>query len=405
MTVEAVKDKNISLDIEEVQRRLQEEEIDAWLFYYFRDNDPLALRILGLTDEHFYSRRWLYLIPSQGVPVKIVHRIEENALDGVEGEPRVYVGWRELETVLSDVLKPFKKVAMQYSPRNHVPYVSRVDAGMIDLIRSFGVDVVTSANLIQRFEAVLSDGQLESHVFAAEKLRLLVDEAFGEIRRRVGAGEKLTEYDIQRFIMNGYERCGLITGSPPIVAVNRNSGSPHYQPTAEKHAEIKEGDFVLVDIWAKRKEPVDAVYADITWTGFVGEAVPGKHKEIFEIVKGARDAALAFVSAKVRDGAQVLGWQVDEAARSFISDKGYGKYFVHRTGHSIGLEVHANGANMDNLETREEREIIPRTLFSIEPGIYLAEFGVRSEIDAYVGEGEVLVFGQPIQTEIVPILK
>lgn len=393
------------VDIQAIQSRLKEEEVDAWLFYYFHENDPLALRILGLADGHFFSRRWFYLIPRSGSPVKIVHRIEPSALDSLPGESNVYLGWKELESTLSSVLSQYKKVAMQYSPRNHVPYVSRVDAGMIDLVRSLGVEVVSSANLVQRFEAVWTDGQLKTHVYAAEKLREIIFAAFAEMKKRAKAGERFTEYDIQQFIMREYERHGLTTSSPPIVAVNAHSGSPHYQPTKDRHSEIKEGDFVLLDIWAKKAEPKDAVYADITWTGFMGSSVPDKYTKIFDIVRGARDAALAFVSERMREGALVFGWQVDDVARNFITDKGHGKDFVHRTGHSIGLEVHANGANIDNLETREERELIAHTAFSIEPGVYLAEFGVRSEIDAYVGDGEVLVFGQPIQTEIIPILK
>jgi Xaa-Pro aminopeptidase len=279
-----------------------------------------------------------------------------------------------------------------------------VDAGTVELVRSCGCEVVSSANLVQYFEARLSALQLKSHLAAGEALKRIVLDAFAYIGKAIKEKRKLTEYEVQQHILHLYDENGLTSNSPPIVAVNAHSGKPHYQPTATKFWEIKEGDFVLLDIWAKQKSPVDAVYADITWTGFVGEQVPEKFVKIFDIVSGARDAALNFVRQAVSSGTQIHGWQVDDAARKHITDAGYGEYFVHRTGHSICTEVHANGANIDNLETRDERKIIPQSVFSIEPGIYLDDFGVRSEIDVYVGHDEVIVAGQPIQTAIVPIL-
>ncbi|MBC8000797.1 MAG: aminopeptidase P family protein [Leptolyngbya sp.] len=392
-----------TFDLEAVQAAIREEELDGWLFYYFHDNDPLALSILHLHGGHF-TRRWFYYIPKSGTPIKIVHRIEMNALDSLPGEKRVYLGWKELETVLKAVLEPVDSVAMQYSPLNHIPYISRVDGGMIDLVRSANVEVFTSADLVQKFEAVWSDEQLKSHVIAAENLREIVFLAFKFIKDRIKTGKSVNEYEVQQFISQQYESRGMTTSSPCIVAVNEHSGSPHYQPNKDSFSEIKENDFVLLDIWAKQKTPHNAVYADITWTGFVGETVPDKYVKIFDIVRGARDAALAFVSQKISDSDIVHGYQVDDVSREYITQRGYGDKFVHRTGHSICTEVHANGANIDNLETKDEREIIAHTGFSIEPGVYLDEFGVRSEIDAYVGAGEVLVFGQPIQTEVIPIL-
>lgn len=391
-------------DLAAVQAALKEEGADAWLFYFFHDNDPLAMHILGLGSGHFVSRRWFYLVPANGEPQKLVHRIEMDALDAVPGKKNVYLGWRELEAQLKTLLAPYKKVAMQYSPGNAIPYISRVDAGTLEFIRSCGCDVVSSANLVQMFEARWSDDQLKSHVQSVANLRTIVFDAFDRIADHIRSKKRITEYDIQQFISQRFDELGMLSNSPCIVAVNEHSGSPHYQPTATQHSEIREGDFVLLDIWAKAKRPEDAVYADITWTGFVGESVPAKYKEIFDIVAGGRDAAVAFLKDAVAKKKTVHGWEVDDVTRKYISEKGYGKYFVHRTGHSIGLEVHANGANIDNLETRDERKIVPRTCFSIEPGVYLEEFGIRSEIDVYVSETEVIIGGQPIQTEVIPMM-
>jgi Xaa-Pro aminopeptidase len=399
--MQATKEK---LDVPAIQKALSDEGVDAWVFYFFHGNDPLATHILGLPESHFVSRRWFYVIPAKGEPQKLVHRIEMDALDTVPGKQTVYLGWRELEQKLKEMLSPYKKVAMQYSANNAIPYISRVDAGTLELIRSFGCEVVTSADLVQMFEARWTQAQLKSHTTAVENLRSIVFDAFEKIRRHIAAGERVTEYDIQQFISRRFDELGMVSNSPCIVAVNEHSGSPHYQPTATQFSEIKQGDFVLLDIWAKLKEPADAVYADITWTGFVGETVPQKYTDIFNVVAGARDAAVNFLKAELAAGKVVHGWQVDDVTRKHITEKGYGEYFVHRTGHSIGLEVHANGANIDNLETRDERRLIPNTCFSIEPGVYLAEFGVRSEIDVYIGNNEVIVGGQPIQTEVIPIM-
>lgn len=393
-----------TLDLVAIQNALKEEQVDGWLFYQFHGNDPLAQSILGLTDSHFVSRRWFYFIPVTGEPVKLVHRIEMEALDRLPGKKVVYLGWRELGEKLDEILKGVKSVAMQYSPENAIPYISRVDGGTVELVRKSGPQVVTSANLVQRFEATWSESQLKGHLIAVALLRSIVFDAYTEIATRLNAGKPVNEFEIQQFICQRFEEEGLTTNSPPIVAVNAHSGSPHYQPSAEHHWPIKTGDFVLLDIWAKLKNPTDSVYADITWTGFVGETVPEKYKKIFDIVSGARDAAVDYIKANVEAGKTMHGWQVDDVTRKYIVDRGYGEYFVHRTGHSIGLEVHGNGANIDNLETRDERRLMANTGFSIEPGVYLEEFGVRSEIDVYVSEKEVVVGGGPIQTEVVPIM-
>jgi Xaa-Pro aminopeptidase len=349
------------------------------------------------------TRRWYYWIPAQGTPVKLQHRIEPHVLDHLPGEVWPYVSWKEQQTALGYVLHSARRVAMQYSPMNAIPYLSRVDAGTIELVRSFNVDVLSSADLVQQFEAVWEESQVVSHRIAAEGLRAIVDEAFRFVGAAVANRTEVTEYDLQQYILTRMQSRGLITSSPPIAAVNAHSADPHYGPAAVGSSAIREGDLVLVDLWAKQPAH-GSVYADITWTGYVGETVPARPREIFEIVRRARDAALEFVRERVRAGRFPGGWEVDEVCRRVIHEAGYGERFVHRTGHSIGEEVHGNGANIDNLETQDSRRLLPGTCFSIEPGIYLpGEFGIRSELDVYLAHTDVMVYGQPLQTEIVPI--
>lgn len=377
--------------------------LDGWLFYDFRRSDPLAYRVLRVDPASHITRRWYYWVPSQGQPVKLVHRIEPHVLEGLPGDIQQYVSWAEQKAKLGAILEGKHKIAMQYSPLNALPYVSRVDAGTVDLIRSLGLEVVSSADLVQCFEAVWTDEQLASHRDAAEKLRRIVTEAFEHVGDRIRSGRVLTEYDLQQFILGRMQAHGLMTGSPPIAAVNQHSADPHYSPGARGSAALARGDLILIDLWAKRPEAA-SVYADITWTAYVGSQVPARHREIFEIVRRGRDAALAFVRERVCRGDFPCGWEVDEVCRDVIRSAGYGDQFLHRTGHSIGEEVHGNGANIDNLETRDGRRLLPRTCFSIEPGIYLTgEFGIRSELDVYVSDREALVFGQPLQSEIVRI--
>jgi Xaa-Pro dipeptidase len=380
--------------------------LDGWLFYDFRGSDPLAYRVLRLPPlpALHVTRRWYYWIPAQGRPVKLMHRIEPHTLAALPGETRLYVSWREQQAALRNILQHAARIAMQYSPMNAIPYVARVDAGTIELIRSLGVEVTTSADLVQQFEAVWDDRQLASHRDAAEKLRRIVDEAFGHVGAQITAGRPLTEYDLQQYVLSRIQAHGLITATPPIAAVNAHSADPHYGPGPQGSSPITAGDLVLIDLWAKRPES-GSVYADITWTGYVGSTVPERQQEVFTIVRQARDAALEFVRARVEAGEFPCGWEVDDVCRRVIREAGYGERFVHRTGHSIGEEVHGNGANIDNLETQDGRRLLPRTCFSIEPGIYLpGEFGIRSELDVYVSDREALVYGQPVQTEIVRIL-
>lgn len=387
-----------------IQQAIREQAgLDGWLFYDFRHLDPIAYRVLLLDPSLHVTRRWYYWVPAQGTPVKLQHRIEPHVLDGLPGDARVYVSWRDQQAALGSLLHSAKRVAMQYSPMNAIPYLSRVDAGTIDLVRSFGTEVVTSADLVQQFEAVWDDAQLSSHQVAAEGLRAIVDEAFGFVGTSLAARSSLTEYGLQQYILSRMQARGLVTSSPPIAAVNAHSADPHYGPASQGSAPIRQGDLVLIDLWAKQPGP-GAVYADITWTGFVGATVPTRYQDIFQIVRRARDAAVTFVQGRVRAGEFPYGWEVDDVCRQVIQDAGYGQYFVHRTGHSIGEEVHGNGANIDNLETQDARRLLPGTCFSIEPGIYLPEdFGIRSELDVYLSSHDAVVYGQPVQADLLPI--
>ena len=387
-----------------IQQAIREQPgLDGWLFYDFRHLDPIAYRVLLLDPSLHVTRRWYYWVPAQGTPVKLQHRIEPHVLDGLPGDAHAYVSWRDQQAALGSLLHPAKRIAMQYSPMNAIPYLSRVDAGTIDLVRSLGAEVVTSADLVQQFEAVWDDAQLASHQVAAEGLRAIVDEAFGFVGTSLAARSSLTEYGLQQYILSRMQARGLVTSSPPIAAVNAHSADPHYAPASEGSAPIRQGDLVLIDLWAKQPGP-GAVYADITWTGFVGATVPARHQDIFQIVRRARDAAVTFVQGRVRAGECPYGWEVDDVCRRVIQDAGYGQYFVHRTGHSIGEEVHGNGANIDNLETQDARRLLPGTCFSIEPGIYLPdEFGIRSELDVYLSARDAVVCGQPVQADLLPI--
>ena len=390
----------------EIQQALRETPgLDGWLFYDFRGSDPLAYRVLRLDPTRHVTRRWYYWIPSQGTPVKLLHRIEPHILRELPGDTLLYVSWDEQRANLKRIVQGMKRIAMQYSPMNAIPYIARVDAGTIDLIRSYGIEVATSADLVQRFEAVWNDRQLASHKYAAAKLRRIVDEAFTHTAAMVAKRKPLTEYGLQQLILARITAHGLTTATPPIAAVNAHSADPHYSPPAKGSARIARGDLVLIDLWAK-KPTAGSVYADITWTGYVGKDAPPKQREVFTIVRNARDTALAFVRTRVAAGQFPCGWEVDEVCRKVIKDAGYGDRFLHRTGHSIGEEVHGNGANIDSLETQDSRRLMPRTCFSIEPGIYLpGQFGIRSELDVYVSDREVMAFGQPVQKEIIAILK
>ena len=391
--------------IESIQKALQQAKLDGWLFYSFRGSDPIAENILRLDHAKFTTRRWFYFVPATGTPQKIVHAIETGSLDSLPGDKHVYLPWQQLHQLLRQALGGAKKIAMQYSPMNAIPYISRVDAGTLELIRSLGVEVVTSADLVQVFEAVWTAEQLETHLYAAKHMRQIVDEIVKEVRRRVTDNVPVNEVEIQNFLLQQYEQRDLMAGHPPIVAINAHSADPHFAPNLEDNLPMKKGDFLLVDMWSKRKVP-HAVYDDITWTFFIGESVPAEHQKIFNVVRDGRDAAIRALQSRYPSGEVLYGWQIDDAARKSITNAGYGEFFLHRTGHSIHEEVHGNGANIDNLETQDSRRLMARTCFSIEPGVYLkGTFGVRSEVNMYLSDKEAVVTGLPIQAEVLPILK
>ena len=388
-----------------VQAALQDAKLDGWLLYDFRGLNVLARRVLDIPADAMLSRRWFYFIPAKGEPQKLVHQIEPHVLDGVPGPAQRYLRWQELEAGVKSLLAGCQRIAMEYVPRNANPYVSRVDAGTIELVRSFGVEIVSSGDLIQRFEACWDDDQWAMHQEAAKHTRTAFDVAFGFIAERVRIAGSVRETEVQKRILEHFAAHGLIADHPPICGVGPHSGDPHYEPGPKSDAAIREGDFVLIDLWGKLDKP-RSVYSDLTWTGFVGTETPAKYEKVFQIVARARDAAIQRVRSAIPSGPPLRGWEVDQAARDVIEQAGYGSAFCHRTGHSIGQETHGNGANMDNLETHEERLVMPRTCFSIEPGIYLAEFGIRSEVNVFVdGQCQVHVTGGAPQTSVVPILK
>lgn len=388
------------MNLSAIQSALRERNIDAWLFYDHHHRDPIAYRVLGLPDGLMVTRRWYYVIPAQGEPIKLVHKIEAGHLDTVPGKKLEYSGWQELFDQIKKMLADYRDVAMQYSPNNLIFYVSMVDGGTVELIRGLGKNIVSSGDLVAQFEATLTDEQIKTHFAAGEKIDAITAAAFREISTRARNGGT-GEHEIQQWFMEAFRREQLVTDDPPIVAVNGNSGNPHYEPRADRSTPIREGDFVLLDVWAKQDRS-DAVYYDITWTGFVGKAPSDRMKQVFTLVRDARDAGVKKVQDAISTGKSIAGWEVDRAVRDHIEKGGFGKYFIHRTGHSIGTEVHANGANMDDLEIHDERRILPNSCFSIEPGVYLPEFGVRSEVDMMVRPRGAEVTGK-IQKEIVVI--
>jgi len=388
------------MDLAAIQAALRERNIDAWLFYDHHHRDPIAYRVLGLPAGMMVTRRWFYLVPAEGEPVKLVHKIEAGHLDTLPGKKLQYSGWQELFEQLKAMLAVYRDLAMQYSPNNSVFTVSLVDGGTIDLLRGLGKNIVSSADMVALFESTWSEEQIKTHFAARDSIDAIVADAFQEIGKRVRNGGT-TEYEIQQWFMEAFRREDLVTDDPPIVAVNSNAGNPHYEPRADHPVAIREGDLVLLDVWGKKNIP-GAVYYDITWVGFVGAAPSGRMREVFEVVRDARDAGVKTVVDAVNAGRRIAGFEVDKATRGYIQKAGFGEYFIHRTGHSIGTDVHANGANMDDLEIHDERQILPNSCFSIEPGIYLPEFGVRLEVNVLVRPKSAEVTGK-IQREIVTI--
>jgi len=391
-------------DIARIQQEIKAVGADGWLFYDFRNRDQIAYQILGLDFGKFTTRRWFYYIPASGEPVRVVSAVEAGKLDPLPGRKIIFRSWRDLHDGLKNALGGARKVAMQYSPMGNIPYVSIVDAGTVELLRSFGYEIVSSALLVQTFQAVLSDEALATHVEAGRRVQKIKDEAFARIGSELRAGRTITPYDVQQFIARRFVEDGLdCLAEYPIVGTNEQPADPHFEPTPENARPIKQGDTVLIDLWAKLAQP-GSIFYDITWCGFVGDRPPAKYVEIWRAVCAARDAALALVQQRIGAGQPLFGWEVDDASRAEVEKAGYGEQFVHRTGHSIGETVHWNGVNIDNLETMDERLVVPGVCFSIEPGIYLAgEMAARTEINVFVThDGKVNVAG-PVQRALIRI--
>jgi Xaa-Pro aminopeptidase len=388
--------------IQKFQEALAALDLDGWLFFDHHMRDPLAYRVLGFQPKQSVSRRWYYLVPRLGEPHSLVHRIESKVLDDLPGQKHVYSGWRAHQDGLGALLFGLKRIAMQYSPGCAIPYVSMVDGGTLEFVRSFGVEVVSSADLIQSFDAVLSATQVESHLSAGRKMDEIRAAAFAKVGDALREGVSLNEWALHSWMREQFDREGLITDHGPIVAVNEHAADPHYEPSPEASAVIRSGDLLLVDMWAKWNKP-GAIYYDITWTAFCGADPPSEMDKVFEIVKEARDAAAGFVESSLAGGRMIHGFEVDNSCRRIIDAAGFGEYFVHRTGHSIGEEVHGTGANMDDMETHDERRILANTLFSVEPGIYLDHFGIRSEFNVLAEEAGARVTGE-VQQSLLRLL-
>jgi Xaa-Pro aminopeptidase len=389
------------MKLESIQCELQKAGLDGWLFFDHHERDPLAYRVLGLKPPGHVSRRWYYFIPARGEPRGLVHQVEPHVLDPLPGARIPYARWQEQQSGLRKLLQDAKRVAMQYSPQCAVPYVANVDAGTVELIRSLGVDVVSSAELIQIFEAKWTPAQLEMHMEAGRRVDRIRAEAFDFIKQTTRAGNPLDEYGVQQFVMQRFQERGLVTNCPPIVGANVNAADSHYCPPESGSAPIRCGDLVLLDLWAKLDQP-DAVYYDITWMAYCGEQVPEPMEKAFAVSMGARDAGIKLVREAMAAGRNLRGFEVDDAVASYIQTSGYGANIRHRTGHSIGREVHGVGANMDNMETHDERPVIPWTCFSVEPALYLPTFGVRTEVNVFVEECGARVTGE-MQKEFVKL--
>ena len=392
----------MSLPIAEVQRALVEDGLDGWLLYDFQGSNPIAARLSGLAASNkMTTRRWYYLIPSSGDPKGLVHAIERHNLDGLPGEKRPYAGRDRLLAGLRELLGGMKRVAMEYSPGNNIPYVSRVDAGTIEVVRDLGVEVVSSGDLIQRFEAIWSAEKLATHRKASDSLYRIKDQAFQLVRERLGSHEPLTEFDVQQMMLAWFAEEGVISDDAPSVSAQENAGNPHYHPARDLNRAIRSDEILLLDLWGKLQSP-GAVFADITWVGFTGPIVPDEYARAFAAAREGRDAAIALVQASVRHGRDLRGFEVDRVCRSVLERAGYGEQFIHRTGHSLGETVHGNGVHLDDYETHDDRRLIPGTGFTIEPGVYTERFGVRTEINMFVDQQDARVSGA-LQQEIITL--
>jgi Xaa-Pro aminopeptidase len=392
------------MDLDAIQSALRDAGHDGWLFYDHHHRDPIAERILGLDAKAHITRRWYYFIPAEGEPRKLVHRVEQGRLDRLPGSKGMYSSWLELAAGLEAMLSGATVIAMQYSPNNAIMYVSMVDAGTVEFLRSLGKEIASSADLVSEFEAILSQDQAATHAVAQEAIDRILWKEIGRRLRPANGGRRMpafTEFDHVQWLSKAMRREGLVWENGPNVSVNANSSDSHYEPTADHCVPVKEGDFMLIDIWGRVNEP-DSVFYDITWTGVVGREPSEREQLIFETVRDARDAAIACVEGAFAEGRAICGFEADDAARGVIYGAGFSRYFTHRTGHNIAHELHGPGAHLDNLETHDERHILPHTCFSVEPGIYLPEFGVRSEVNMMTAENKAWVTGRK-QRELVRI--
>jgi Xaa-Pro aminopeptidase len=393
------------MNLDAIQSALRDAGHDGWLFYDHHHRDPIGERILGLDPKAHITRRWYYFIPANGEPRRLMHRIEQGRLDALPGSKGLYSSWRELTSRLEAMLAGWRRIAMQYSPNNAIMYVSMADAGTVEFLRSIGKEIVSSADLVSQFEAVLTEKQIASHTIAQKAIDELLEEGWKEIGRRLrwngGQNSRVTEFDMVQWLSEGMRRANLVWENGPNVSVNANCSDSHYEPTADHTAEIEEGDFLLIDIWG-RVDDADSIFYDITWTGVVGREPTDREQHVFETVRNARDAAIATVEKAFAEGRTICGFEADDASRAVIRAAGFAEYFTHRTGHNIAHEIHGPGAHLDNLETHDVRQILPHTCFSVEPGIYLPEFGVRSEIDMLTAPNKAWVTGK-IQRDLVRI--
>ena len=393
----------MEIDVAAIQEALRKANLDGWLLYDFHGSNPIAARIAGLTGgAHMTTRRWYYLIPALGRPRGLVHAIERHNLDQLPGDKTVYAGRQQLDIGLTNLLQGVSRVAMEYSPMCAIPYLSRLDAGTAEAVRAKGVEIFSSGDLVQQFEASWTADQLASHQVASAALYRIKDRAFASAASAVRAGRALSEYELQQQMVEWFDEEGLISDSAPVVAIDANAGNPHYLPTVDRARSISADQVLLLDLWGKTTEP-GAVFADITWVGVTGSRVPAETARAFEAIAEARDAAVQLVEEAARQGRDIRGWEVDQAARQVLERLGYGDHILHRTGHSLGEDVHGNGVHMDDYETHDDRRLIPGTGFTVEPGLYFETFGVRTEVNVFRGEHEATVTG-PRQQEVVTLL-
>jgi Xaa-Pro aminopeptidase len=390
--------------IEDVQRHLKVAKVDGWLLYDFSGQNPLAREFLKIPSSQLATRRFFYWIPTEGEPVQILHRIEQQVLASLPGRKEIYLKWQELESSLARTLKGCKTIAMEYSPRNAIPYLSKVDGGMLDLVRSFGVEVVSSGAFLQYYTCVLNDEQLQSHLDACDLLDKTAQKTWEMIADYLQKGKLITEYEVSQFIANEIAVHGFMHESHPICAVNAHAADPHFEPRKEDGTGIKRGDFILIDLWCKRQTP-RAVYGDITRVAVADTVLKSKQAEIFNLVRKAQKTATDYVSRRWSAREEIKGCEVDQVCRQVIEEAGFGEFFVHRTGHNIYTKDHGPGAHIDSLETQDFRPLIPRSCFSIEPGIYLpGEFGIRLEHDVYLNPDHTVLITGGVQESLLTLL-